>query len=1074
MAYTGLIKFANHAATTLASSVAVDALSFSVASGDGALFPSLSGSEYFYVTIEDASDSTSFEVVKVTARSSDSFTIVRAQDGTSAAAWDSGDLVQLRLPRKAITDLETQLSAYTDSSVSGLVSDTAYGSGWNGVTDVAPSKNAVYDKIETLTTGVISDDVYGAGWNGVTTIAPSKNAVYDKIEALAAVSISDTAYGVGWDGDTTAGPSKNAVYDKINAMISDTAYGVSWNAVTDVAPSKNAVYDEVELKAPKASPTFTGTLTAAAGVFSGTVEFTGNRIHLSNTTPPGTTTASLYNSGGNLYWNGVQLQTGGSSKWTDVGTGNIYRNSSVHIGGTSDPVAKLQVSGGIVAKGGESGHHVEAYGAVGDGSTDDAGAIGSAITAALAGTNGSNKVVFGAKTYKIASTITVPMNAAGVSKTIQIIGQGSHTDDDGVSTTSGTTILVASGQSGFYFSSAAALNSNESHGQFTVKGIKFQGDSGAATSAIIVGTTGYQIDSTTRHIIEDVYSYGFTTHLDILNTRQVSLKDCVFRGAEWGGETNATTPLALRIQAENGFFSGDITFFNCEFSTIGTSSAPTGASDTYYCAYIKPAGNATIAGLDFQNCYFYYGNKAAIQFIADAATTATVSDILISGCQFDGINISNNDVTCIRIENNAVSGGLAASHWRNFIITGNYIFNYRKGCYAATNTWSATSPGLSHLVFSNNYVYNAVHSALNTVSVYGITCHGNVLRHCGDSGNDQAGFDFYASDTISVIGNTHVADGYAANLTHLVKLSPAGSYWQNCTVIGNSAHVRSTGNIIDDEDTSTNKIIFGNRAYYRHAVTGAETVITGYSYVQGDLTVTGTLTGNGGATFWTSANDGAGSGLDADLLDGQHGSYYLALGNATGTLSGSSVSGGTFGAVNGSALTALNASNISSGTIGNAYVNWASPSAIGSGTPAAGSFTTLKATTASSGLKVGTTSTPSLGHIAVFASSEGSGVTVGWNYSGSTGETDFFNYGGGGNGGFRFYNIETPGASWSSTSPTQVFTIGYTGAIATAMTGSGISQGNWQLGQAKSGSEVVSGNYVEVCIDGVVRKLLIA
>lgn len=31
----------------------------------------------------------------------------------------------------------------------------------------------------------VSDDVYGAGWNGITDIAPSKNAVYDKIETLA-------------------------------------------------------------------------------------------------------------------------------------------------------------------------------------------------------------------------------------------------------------------------------------------------------------------------------------------------------------------------------------------------------------------------------------------------------------------------------------------------------------------------------------------------------------------------------------------------------------------------------------------------------------------------------------------------------------------------------------------------------------------------------------------------------------------------------------------------------------------------------------------------------------------------
>ena len=34
---------------------------------------------------------------------------------------------------------------------------------------------------------------------------------------------------------------------------------------------------------------------------------------------------------------------------------------------------------------------------------------------------------------------------------------------------------------------------------------------------------------------------------------------------------------------------------------------------------------------------------------------------------------------------------------------------------------------------------------------------------------------------------------------------------------------------------------------------------------------------------WTSGNDGAGSGLDADLLDGQEGSYYLDYANFTGT-----------------------------------------------------------------------------------------------------------------------------------------------------------------------------------------------
>lgn len=45
------------------------------------------------------------------------------------------------------------------------------------------------------------------------------------------------------------------------SALSDTAYGAGWNADTTHTPTKNAVYDEMELRAPKASPSFTGTVT---------------------------------------------------------------------------------------------------------------------------------------------------------------------------------------------------------------------------------------------------------------------------------------------------------------------------------------------------------------------------------------------------------------------------------------------------------------------------------------------------------------------------------------------------------------------------------------------------------------------------------------------------------------------------------------------------------------------------------------------------------------------------------------------------------------------------------------------
>jgi hypothetical protein len=47
----------------------------------------------------------------------------------------------------------------------------------------------------------------------------------------------------------------------------------------------------------------------------------------------------------------------------------------------------------------------------------------------------------------------------------------------------------------------------------------------------------------------------------------------------------------------------------------------------------------------------------------------------------------------------------------------------------------------------------------------------------------------------------------------------------------------------------------------------------------------------GGNTVWDAGNDGAASGLDADLLDGQHGTYYLAAANLTGTVASARLTG---------------------------------------------------------------------------------------------------------------------------------------------------------------------------------------
>ena len=97
-------QFTNNAATTLASSITSSATSLTVQTTTGALFPTLTGDNFFYCTLQNTAGSL-YEIVKVTARSSDTFTIVRAQEGTTATAFNTGDYVQLRLTAGEITEL---------------------------------------------------------------------------------------------------------------------------------------------------------------------------------------------------------------------------------------------------------------------------------------------------------------------------------------------------------------------------------------------------------------------------------------------------------------------------------------------------------------------------------------------------------------------------------------------------------------------------------------------------------------------------------------------------------------------------------------------------------------------------------------------------------------------------------------------------------------------------------------------------------------------------------------------------------------------------------------------------------
>lgn len=108
------VLYTNNAEGKLSASITNTQTSLSVQSGQGALFPSPSGGDYFFATLIDAAKN--YEIVQVTARSGDTFTIVRAQDGTTGRAFSSGDKVELRLVRALLDALKTDAAASVNLS----------------------------------------------------------------------------------------------------------------------------------------------------------------------------------------------------------------------------------------------------------------------------------------------------------------------------------------------------------------------------------------------------------------------------------------------------------------------------------------------------------------------------------------------------------------------------------------------------------------------------------------------------------------------------------------------------------------------------------------------------------------------------------------------------------------------------------------------------------------------------------------------------------------------------------------------------------------------------------------------
>jgi hypothetical protein len=119
----GYPLFSNNAGTGLVYPITTSATTLYVNGGSGSLFPSPTAGQYFPITLLSQQYGY-LEIVYCTARSGDVLTVVRAQEGTTAHSFATGDAVQQRITAGSLNDLRgadnvTDLYAGTGIAVSG-------------------------------------------------------------------------------------------------------------------------------------------------------------------------------------------------------------------------------------------------------------------------------------------------------------------------------------------------------------------------------------------------------------------------------------------------------------------------------------------------------------------------------------------------------------------------------------------------------------------------------------------------------------------------------------------------------------------------------------------------------------------------------------------------------------------------------------------------------------------------------------------------------------------------------------------------------------------------------------------
>jgi hypothetical protein len=249
--------FANNAFTQLAAGISSSATTILLTTGTGALFPNPGAGQFFTLTLNDALTKQIYEICYCTARTGDSCTVTRGQEGTTARSWLLGDYAYNAWTANALLPIGYQnIAVYTNVSGVQYVAINGGSPTTSGATSFpAPATQQAFAKVWGGGGG-------GGGVNGTAQSSGGSPGGYCEATftgLTSATTVTVGAAGAGGNGTpTNGGTGGNSSFGSMTANGGGGGFASSSGGQSTVGSPGSATGGSINLSGNGGSGSISG------------------------------------------------------------------------------------------------------------------------------------------------------------------------------------------------------------------------------------------------------------------------------------------------------------------------------------------------------------------------------------------------------------------------------------------------------------------------------------------------------------------------------------------------------------------------------------------------------------------------------------------------------------------------------------------------------------------------------------------------------------------------------------------------------------------------------------------------